>query len=112
MNNRQEVTIEIDNIDLYELDGLSMDEVSNLFLDYKQKGYNDVYISVEESYSPDSHDGFDILVKGRRLENDTEYSKRLSKEKQVAETKKEKLAQKDKQEYEDYLRLKTKYEDK
>jgi hypothetical protein len=92
----------------YDLDGMSMDELSEWAQSQKSEKYSCVYINVE-SYGHDG--GVDFSLMGERMESDAEYEKRVeAHRKDRAEEKRRKEAKKDR-EYKEFLRLREKFED-
>jgi len=101
--------------DLYvALEGDIDNVISNL-KDYKEKylnkekGYDSLIIDFE-SYGYDG--GIDMVLYGRRLENDKEYKKRVEAEEKKRERNKEYKKNQLKEEEELYKKLKKKFEKK
>lgn len=72
------------------------------------EGYSDVLLEV----SPYGYDGeVEFELYGERLESDVEYEKRCESVRKAREKEKAKREEKKEKEYQEYLRLKEKFED-
>jgi hypothetical protein len=100
-----------DHGSLYDLDGLTMDQViawaEKIRDEWSSKGYSDIRIALE-GYGYDG--GVELHIKGDREETDTEYEKRIENIRKEREKQKAIKEAKRTAEYEEYLKLKAKFE--
>ena len=100
---------ELDSFSVYEFDGLSMSDLRK-WADESEKGYPSyfrVYLDVDANYYDDPPR---FVLYGEREESDKEFEERKEKERKEREKKKAARAKAKEAEYQEYLKLKEKYE--
>lgn len=108
---RIEISDNLRNDSIWNLDGLTMDKLiewaQDIKSEYHLKGYTEIRLSRGDcGYKGETE--FNIM--GTRPETDAEYKKRVSKIQKDRERQKEIKEAKKTAEYEEYLRLKVKFE--
>lgn len=107
---RIEVREHLCYVSAFEFDGLSMDEIIEWAQEQKDgySGYSEIYLDVTD-FGHNGGDDFSLM--GKRMESDAEYEKRVAARHRETAAERARREASKKKEYEEYLRLKEKFEE-